>query len=304
MSTEYGSTDLKVKNIYVSSDHVESRSNLYAVALPAKVFGFLGLLIAAVVVSLALSKSTLKPEIASTLFVKKVKGIYTSTTSTNSVDLDVIAYNEYGDTSAGKASYPFLADSILLEPSRDNSINITSISDGCKYDWVLTGPSELPVGDQYIYSGSTTEGSLVVAPKTVGTYSLSISESCSGSDERTLAKKAYVKYVRRELSTLTNEDREAFLDAFATLWTVNTVDGKELFGDSYKSLFYFATLHNDGGANSVCDEFHGGLGFVNDHLYLSAFLEQSLQLVNPKVALHYMEYTEYFSSDAFNDRKF
>jgi hypothetical protein len=32
---------------------------------------------------------------------------------------------------------------------------------------------------------------------------------------------------------------------------------------------------------------------------LGAYLEQSLQLVNPRLALHYMEYTKYFSSDDF-----
>jgi hypothetical protein len=66
---------------------------------------------------------------------------------------------------------------------------------------------------------------------------------------------------------------------------------------------YFATLHNDGGANAVCDEFHGGLGFLNNHMFLSAYLEQSLQLVNPRVALHYMEYTKYFETGAFKYRK-
>ena len=58
-------------------------------------------------------------------------------------------------------------------------------------------------------------------------------------------------------------------------------------------------IHNDAAGNGVCDEFHGGLGFVSNHVYLSSFLEQSLQLVNPRVALHYMDYSKYFESDAF-----
>ena len=71
------------------------------------------------------------------------------------------------------------------------------------------------------------------------------------------------------------------------------------YGERFKSLHYFAALHNDGGGNSVCDEFHGGVGFLNNHMYLSAYLEQSMQLVNPKVCLHYIEYTQYFESDGF-----
>ena len=75
-----------------------------------------------------------------------------------------------------------------------------------------------------------------------------------------------------------------------------------LYGDRFKSVNYFATLHNDGGGNAACDEFHGGLGFLNNHIYLSAYLEQSLQLVNPAVALHYMEYSKYFESLEFHER--
>lgn len=41
---------------------------------------------------------------------------------------------------------------------------------------------------------------------------------------------------------------------------MNTVDGMEEYGPRYKSLHYFASIHNDAGANSVCDEFHGSPG--------------------------------------------
>lgn len=112
----------------------------------------------------------------------------------------------------------------------------------------------------------------------------------------------WVRYVRRELSSLTDDDREAFLDALVTLWQVNTVDGVKLYGANYKSLHYFASIHNDGGANSVCDEFHGGAGFANNHLMLGNYLEQSLQLVDPSVCLHYMDYSKYFEKHAFTQR--
>jgi hypothetical protein len=130
-----------------------------------------------------------------------------------------------------------------------------------------------------------------------------------------------VRYVRRELTTLTDDDREAFLDALVTLWNVrishtalsiafkhfveqvNTVDGKKLYGSKYKSLQYFASIHNDAGANSVCDEFHGGAGFANNHLLIGNYLEQSLQLVDPSVCLHYLDYSKYFEMDAFKTRE-
>jgi hypothetical protein len=49
----------------------------------------------------------------------------------------------------------------------------------------------------------------------------------------------------------------------------------------------------------ACDEFHGDVGFLNNHVFFGLFLEQSLQLVNPAVALHYMDYTKYFTDEAY-----
>ena len=111
----------------------------------------------------------------------------------------------------------------------------------------------------------------------------------------------WVKYVRREISTLTDNDREEFLDAFHTLWEVNTVDGMAKYGERYKSIYWFAILHNDGSGNSVCDEFHGDVGFLPNNVYLLNYLEQSLQLVNPKVTLPYVEYSKYFGTEIFSE---
>lgn len=163
-----------------------------------------------------------------------------------------------------------------------------------------------PSGDA-LDSGVSDDGSFSsTAFEAVGEYSLSVSESgCDDSSyARTYSTSVWVKYVRRELMTLTDADRETFLNAFSTLWKVNTVDGKALYGENYKSLYFFASIHNDAGANSACDEFHGDQGFVNNHMMLGAYLEQSLQLVDPTTCLHYLEYGQYFESDAFDSRKF
>jgi hypothetical protein len=96
-----------------------------------------------------------------------------------------------------------------------------------------------------------------------------------------------------------------------------------MYGSRYKSLHYFASIHNDAGGNSVCDEFHGGsgehsrflsflsvwskhiwyAGFANNHLMLGNYLEQSLQLIDPTTCLHYMDYTKYFENSTFLERK-
>jgi hypothetical protein len=211
--------------------------------------------------------------------------------------------NEYGiRDSSTMLPYGFLVDSFLIEPYKETTIALEGPIDGCSYKWYFYNK----ILDSESASGTSTDGNIVVTLTVVGEYGLIVGEECGdvSTSARTLGMSVWVKYVRRELSTLNDVDREDFLDAFNTLWTVSTLKGQVIYGDRYKSVNYFATLHNDGGGNPFCDEFHGGLGFLNNHMYLSAYLEQSLQLVNPKVALHYLEYTKYFESTSFSDRKF
>ena len=211
--------------------------------------------------------------------------------------------NEYGiwDSSV-MLPYPFLTNALLAEPYKESIIILADTINDCTYGW-----SMIKINDNSTtYDGVSTDGTIVFTLNTVGEYTFTVLESCSdiSSSSRQLSMSVWVKYVRRELSTLNDIDREDFLDAFYTLWTVSTADGIIMYGDKYKSVNYFATLHNDGGGNPVCDEFHGGLGFLNNHMYLSAYLEQSLQLVNPKVALHYLEYTKYFENSSYQKRKY
>ena len=199
--------------------------------------------------------------------------------------------------------YAFLVDSILVEPYKETIIRLADPIFGCSYVWFFNDTSGFAD-----VNGTSTDGNIAVTLEKAGKYALFVSEKCDdvldSSSSRRLDMNVWVKYVRRELSSLNEEDRENFLDAFYTLWTVSTTEGRKLYGDRYKSVHYFATLHNDAGGNAVCDEFHGGLGFLNNHMYLSAYLEQSLQLVNPKVALHYLEYNKHFESASYTNRKF
>ena len=217
-------------------------------------------------------------------------------------------WNEYGEFGVnGMVAYPFLSGSFLVEPYKETTVNVQGVVEGCTYTYTVTsvkdstntvtGTMELKTIVDSNLAATGVSGEIKLILSKVGEYTMVIGDSCNTGDS--LTQNLWVKYVRREVSTLTDTDREEFLDAFHTLWEVNTVDGMAKYGERYKSLHYFAALHNDGGGNSVCDEFHGGVGFLNNHMYLSAYLEQSMQLVNPKVCLHYIEYTQYFESDGF-----
>jgi len=72
-------------------------------------------------------------------------------------------------------------------------------------------------------------------------------------------------YVRRELRTLTEDDRDAFFDAAQVLFSIPTNEGRELFGDRYVSVGTFAMDHNTLAGNKDCDHLHDGLGFLMNH---------------------------------------
>jgi hypothetical protein len=155
--------------------------------------------------------------------------------------LSLSASNEYGDTKAGKFAYPFLDNALLAEPYKTATFDVENAMSGCEYTWSITQLATGDVIDSGISESSSFSSS---AFKSVGEYTLSIAENNCDDDsyartsdttvnnEMTRAvssmlltrvgccAQVWVKYVRRELSTLTVSDREAFLDAFSTLWKV------------------------------------------------------------------------------------
>lgn len=224
----------------------------------------------------------------------------------------IIIRNEYNDISKDKEklAYPFITnETYLMEPLRSHEIDVTDAIDAqgrsldltcsVKYNFILnmTGKTETKDESEKIKgSDGLFSSKFNLTPGTTGFFLLEIQQACSNFS---FVAPVYVKYVRRELSTLTETDREEFLDALYELWATNTVDGQKKYGEQYRSLYYFATIHNDGSDNGVCDEFKGGPGFLSNYVMLGAYLEQTMRLVNPRVSLHYMEYSKYFSSDDF-----
>lgn len=217
--------------------------------------------------------------------------------------------NEYSTLNQEMFSYPFLNDAVLMEPHRENNVIVNipdsfqtcpSSSSECSLTWSLEHNGVAM--DTGIVTNCFNDVSFPITPTSTGQFSLKINSICQDGSTTDLGTfSTWVKYVRRELSTLTDNDRTEFLDALSTLWRVSTLDGQKLYGPNYKSLWYLATIHIDGGSSPVCDEFHGnhGYGFVSNHVFLGLYLEQSLQMVNPRVSLHYLEYAKDFSSNAF-----
>jgi hypothetical protein len=99
------------------------------------------------------------------------------------------------------------------------------------------------------------------------------------------------KYVRREIRSLTDDDRNAVLDTMQTLWTLSDAQGQVKYGQKYHSAAYFAYEHLAGGGTSDCDHWHDGAGVLTHHIGSTLQFEQALQSIDKSLSLPYWEYT-------------
>ncbi|CAM9942282.1 unnamed protein product [Scytosiphon promiscuus] len=117
--------------------------------------------------------------------------------------------------------------------------------------------------------------------------------SASGSPEPeiTMDFVVVVKYIRREIRTLTDRDRETFFNAVSIMQRVPSAIGQAVYGSKYYSKDYFNRIHISYAADFECDHWHDGAGFVTSHIAISLMYEQSLQAINPSIALPYWDFT-------------
>ena len=124
-----------------------------------------------------------------------------------------------------------------------------------------------------------------------GTYSISF--LCTLLDGSTVDYVDVVDayYVRRELRELSIRDKNLFLDTFLTLYHTGAAEGVKLFGTHYKPLSYFEKMHLDAAASRRVDHIHDGMGFLTQHMALTAEMELALQSVEPSLTIPYWDYT-------------
>ena len=102
--------------------------------------------------------------------------------------------------------------------------------------------------------------------------------------------KLAVKYIRREIRSLTDEDREDYFNALDLIYQLDETTGQSIYGSKYHSAEYFSYKHLTGAGTTDCDHWHDGAGIITHHMAFSLEFEQTLQSINPSLASHYWEY--------------
>ena len=99
------------------------------------------------------------------------------------------------------------------------------------------------------------------------------------------------KVVRRELRSLSGDERAAYFGALHALYATDDALGRRLYGADFRSADWFVREHLYGAADRSCDHWHDDLGILNHHVGITWQLEKALRSVDGTTAAHYWDYS-------------
>jgi|MDSY01.2.fsa_nt_gb hypothetical protein len=204
-----------------------------------------------------------------------------SATSSDDVNLDIKLTNRQTQKvpvqSGSKLTYPW---SYIAEPYKPTTMSVVNgLEDGAWYKWIVDGHVQSYGPQAEVLFTSTGYHDVVLTSKI-------------GDETKHLAVKVMVKYVRREVRSMLDVDRERFFNALMVLTLVPTEVGQKLWGSTFKSKDYFQRIHLYYGGTKDCDHWHQGAGFVTSHISLTHEFEMAMQAVFPDVIMPYWDFTQ------------
>ena len=195
-------------------------------------------------------------------------------------DINIIVSNEYGIYNGAK--YEWLLDKYLAEPYKTTTISIDNTTNiDVQWKWSQENSSEEYVGS-FIEKVFTNTGE----------YNIYLT-GINANNETIITKNIpiVVKYVKRELRSLTNDDRHNFLHAASKLWKYSSNEGRSKYGEKFTGINELVEEHALASNDIKCDQFHEGSGFFTHHFAITQTFEAALRAVDPSVTLPYWDFT-------------
>lgn len=204
----------------------------------------------------------------------------------------------YGQVRAD--NYPWVKGRGVVEPMKTTLLQLegmdsTAAASAALYTWSI-GQYNNQTGEvnpQTMATVTSTGSQLKYVFGLPSTYGVSVSVvDAAGVTLAVHSTEVLCRYVKRELRSLTEDDRDAFLDAAVALWDLDIDTGREKYGDRFTTISEFVLLHAFKSTGDVeCDQFHEGTGFMAHHFALTVAFESSLRAVNPAVTVPYWDFT-------------
>ena len=209
-------------------------------------------------------------------------------------NISIIVSNEYGTYNG--TGYNWLTNKYLAEPYKTTTIEIndTFETDSLTMD-SLTIDSLTNIQWKWQLEDSIDEywgNSIEIVFTEPGEYYIYLSGLNSNNETIvTNTIPIIVKYVKRELRSLTNDDRHKFLHAAAKIWKYTTSEGREKYGDKFTGINELVEEHALASNDIKCDQFHEGSGFFTHHFAITQTFEATLRAIDPSVTLPYWDFT-------------
>uniref|UniRef100_A0A6C0KJH1 PKD domain-containing protein n=1 Tax=viral metagenome TaxID=1070528 RepID=A0A6C0KJH1_9ZZZZ len=195
-----------------------------------------------------------------------------SPVSSNNAAVEMLIYNDYGTYT--NSQYPWLnATTYLAEPYKTSTF---SINDTSSDNWTWT------FENAETYTGHTIRKTFT----TPGTYRFTLTNQNQRHEAVVI-----VKYVKRELRSLSESDRKAFLKAASKLWKYTTEEGRAKYGDKFTGISTLVEEHALASNDIKCDQFHEGSGFFTHHFAITQTFEAALRSIDPSVTVPYWDFT-------------
>lgn len=131
--------------------------------------------------------------------------------STSSLAFTALNFYHERDGKPGQ-DYPWLKDVKLIEPHRDTTLSVTNPRDGFEYVWGIREGKIGQAGQGHAVTATGAEAVIIL--KHLHEHVVTLQEVNSlGEVTSTREEEVMVKYVRREIRTLSHDERGELLDA-------------------------------------------------------------------------------------------
>ena len=188
-------------------------------------------------------------------------------------------YGGPGEDESGAQLYPW---SLLAEPHKDQTLVVGPMGGNADatYHWHVITDDAKATGQSWVHRFTST-----------GWHEVHLERRIATTTTHRRVAQVMVKYVKRELRSMTDADRKAFLDALGVVFRTDSDEGQQLYGKRFQGIESLVRLHLQGAADKMCDHWHDGAGIMTHHLGFTWSMELALQSVNPAVTIPYWEYT-------------
>ena len=211
---------------------------------------------------------------------------FTSSKPSMSVSVSSPGYDQLGSLSFlpfDTIAEPFKTQTLSLDSLTVDGTTIDVSSGGYAVSWSMCQDTD----NEFELSGQTVDFQVdFVALCNCEVKAVQLSTGQVFTDDFTMA----ARYVRREIRSVSDADRETFLTALKVMYTLSDDEGQALYGSKFHSAGFYAAKHLNGAGVSDCDHWHDGAAILVKHMAYTLQVEQTLQSINAAIAMPYWEY--------------